>query len=166
MQEVATTFGINGKLLLIQVINFGVLLWLLRHFLYQPLIRMMNERSQKIEKGINDAKLAGAELLDATEKKEEIIKAAKEESKAILGNAIQTAEKIRDNIQKEAETKAKEMIAAAVSQAEDEKRKMMMEVKGEVLALAVEITEKILGEQVNELRDKNYIARITERITK
>lgn len=163
MQEIVATFGINGKLLLIQMVNFGILLFLLHRFLYRPVIRIMNERQAKIEKGLEDAKRATAALLDASAKKEEMLLKTKQESKEILDNALQAAGKIKDTIQKEAEEKAKAIVASAIAQSEEEKKKMMADVKEEVLALAVEITEKILGEQVTELRDKKYIERLSNR---
>lgn len=162
MDQVIQTFGINTKLILIQIVNFGILLFLLHRFLYRPVIRIMNERQARIEKGMDDAKRAVAELAEASIKREEILVKTKEESKVILDSALLSAGKIKDSIQKEAEEKAKEIVRSAVEQAQEEKKKMMAEVKNEVLALAVEVTEKILGEQVTELRDKKYIERIAE----
>jgi F-type H+-transporting ATPase subunit b len=162
MDQVVQTFGINAKLILIQIVNFGVLLFLLRRFLYRPVIRIMNERQEKIEKGLEDAKSAAGELSEASAKREEILIQTKKESKEMLDNALLSAGKIKDSIQKEAEEKAKEILRYAAEQAGEEKKKMMADVKEEVFALAVEITEKILGEQVIELRDKKYIERATK----
>lgn len=163
MDQIVSTFGINAKLLVIQIVNFGILLFLLHRFLYRPVIRIMNERQAKIEKGMDDAKKAATELTEASAKREEILAQTKAESKAILDSALASAGKIKESIQEEAEEKAKEIVAQAFAQAQEEKNKMMAEVKDEVLALAVEITEKILGEQVTELRDKKYIERLAEK---
>jgi F-type H+-transporting ATPase subunit b len=163
MDQVVQTFGINAKLIIIQIVNFGVLLFLLHRFLYRPVIRIMNERQAKIEKGMEDAKRAAGELTEASAKREEILAQTKAESKEILDNALTAAGKIKDTIQKEAEEKAKAIVAQALAQSEEEKKKMMADVKEEVLTLAVEITEKILGEQVTELRDKKYIERLVDK---
>lgn len=163
MDQIVTTFGINAKLLVIQIVNFGVLLYLLHRFLYRPVIRTMNERQTKIEKGMDDAKRAAEELTEASAKRAELLAKTKEETKALFDNALLSAEKIKDSIQKEAKEKAKEIVADAIAQSKEEKNKMMAEVKDEVLALAAEITEKILGEQVTELRDKKYIERLAEK---
>ncbi|MBI2120060.1 MAG: F0F1 ATP synthase subunit B [Parcubacteria group bacterium] len=159
--ELLNAFGIDIRIFLAQLINFAVFLWLLHRFAYQPVLKLLEERTKKIEKGLEDAKRAASELTEASAKREEILAQTKQESKAILDSALASAGKIKDAIQKEAEEKAKTIVAQAIAQSEEEKKKMMADVKDEVLALAVEITEKILGEQVTELRDKKYIERIS-----
>lgn len=161
--ELLHAFGLDIRIFLAQLINFAVLVFLLHRFAYKPVLKLLEERSTKIEKGLEDAKRAAAELTEASAKREEILVQTKAESKAILDNALAAAGKIKDSIQKEAEEKAKEIIASAIAQSEEEKKKMMADVKEEVLALAVEITEKILGEQVTELRDKKYIERLSDK---
>ena len=46
--------GINGPFLLAQIVNFIVLFLLLRQFLFPPLLRMMDERKQRIADGLAD----------------------------------------------------------------------------------------------------------------
>jgi F-type H+-transporting ATPase subunit b len=161
--ELLHAFGLDIRIFLAQLINFAVLVFLLHRFGYKPVIKLLEERSTKIEKGLADAKRAASELTEASAKREEILAETKRESKEILNNALAAAGKIKDTIQKEAEEKAKAIVAQALAQSEEEKKKMMLEVKDEVLALAVEITEKILGEQVTELRDKKYIERLSDK---
>jgi F-type H+-transporting ATPase subunit b len=161
--ELLHAFGLDIRIFLAQLINFAVLVFLLHRFGYKPVIKLLEERSTKIEKGLADAKRAASELTEASAKREEILAETKRESKEILNNALAAAGKIKDTIQKEAEEKAKSIVAQALAQSEEEKKKMMSDVKEEVLALAVEITEKILGEQVTELRDKKYIERLSDK---
>lgn len=160
--ELLHAFGLDIRIFLAQLINFAVLVFLLHRFAYKPVLKLLEERSTKIEKGLEDAKRAAGELTEASAKREEILAQTKAESKAILDSALVSAGKIKESIQKEAEEKAKAIVASAITQSEEEKKKMMADVKDEVLALAVEITEKILGEQVTELRDKKYIERIAK----
>lgn len=161
--ELLHAFGLDIRIFLAQLINFAVLVFLLHRFAYKPVLKLLEERSTKIEKGLEDAKRAAGELTEASAKREEILTQTKAESKEILDNALAAAGKIKDTIQKEAEEKAKAIVASAIAQSEEEKKKMMADVKDEVLALAVEITEKILGEQVTELRDKKYIERLSDK---
>jgi F-type H+-transporting ATPase subunit b len=161
--ELLHAFGLDIRIFLAQLINFAVLVFLLHRFAYKPVLTLLEERSAKIEKGLADAKRAASELTEASAKREEILAETKRESKEILDNALAAAGKIKDTIQKEAEEKAKAIVAQAIVQSEEEKKKMMMDVKDEVRALAIEITEKILGEQVTELRDKKYIERLSDK---
>ena len=53
--------GINGPFLLAQIVNFIVLFLLLRRFLYPPLVKMLDERKQRIAEGLAAADVARKE---------------------------------------------------------------------------------------------------------
>jgi F-type H+-transporting ATPase subunit b len=161
--ELLHAFGLDIRIFFAQLINFAVLVFLLHRFAYQPVLKLLEERSIKIEKGLADAKRAAGELTEASAKREEILAETKRESKDILDNALAAAGKIKDTMQKEAEEKAKTIVTQALAQVQEEKKKMIADVKDEVLALAVGIAEKILGEQVTELRNKKYIERLADK---
>jgi F0F1-type ATP synthase membrane subunit b/b' len=55
MDAILTTFGIDWHLLLLQGINFGILLAGLTYFLYKPVMRMLEERSNTVRQGVEDA---------------------------------------------------------------------------------------------------------------
>jgi hypothetical protein len=65
MSELFATFGINGKLLVVQLVNFGILLAALTYLLYKPLMTLMEERAQFIGKGVKDAEAAQKKLAAA-----------------------------------------------------------------------------------------------------
>ncbi len=157
MEQIVTTFGINSKLLVIQVINFGILLFLLHRFLYRPLLKLMNERQEKIEQGLSDAKNASAELADASAKHAEMVAQAKDEAREIVDKAIAASEKMKDGILREAEEKSREILSAAEKQAQEETRRVVEEAKKEVGAFAILAVEKILHEKVGEQEERHHI---------
>ena len=62
MSEIIGVFGINGKLLVIQVFNFGILVLILWHFLYKPVVAMLEKREKVIAGGVRDAETAKKNL--------------------------------------------------------------------------------------------------------
>lgn len=144
MGEIIDTFGVDWRLLVIQAINFGLLLLILWYFLYSPVTNMLDKRRNVIEKGVKDAKSAEVKLAEIKEDEDKIIdKATKKASKlveegkqrAIIHEAelMQQAEKRSANVVKEARQKAKEA-----------KRQALEESRGEIARLAILGAEKIL----------------------
>ncbi len=99
MEQIITVFGINWKLLLIQGVNFGLLLFILHRYLYKPVLSMVDVRRLKIENAImkaeqmeSDLGLAEAKKLSilskATEKGDELILAAKKHAEAEEHNIV------------------------------------------------------------------------------
>ena len=64
MSAILTTFGIDWRLLLIDSINFGVLLVGLTYFLYTPILKMLEERRKKIAEGVEAAKKSQVKLAE------------------------------------------------------------------------------------------------------
>src|SRR4051812_1308119 len=102
MGQLLTTFGINWKLLLTQVINFGLLLLALRYFLYGPIMKIIDERKDKIAKGVVDAEAATVKLATAETEKESIIKNANGEAEKIVAEARVYADQKGQELVKEA----------------------------------------------------------------
>ena len=67
MDSIIATFHIDWKIIIAQVLNFGVVFGVLYLFALKPLMKVMRERTEKIEKGIKDAK-ENAEVLNNTKK--------------------------------------------------------------------------------------------------
>ena len=115
--------GLDIRILIAQLVNFAILLLVLWRFGYKPILKFLDERKDKIEQGVLDAKKATARLEEISAKEKEIIKKAKKEALIIL----EEARKQGDENSKEIIDKAKEEIGQIINQ---EKAKMQVE-KGE-----------------------------------
>jgi F-type H+-transporting ATPase subunit b len=157
MESIINTFHIDFKIIIAQIINFGIVLAVLYFYALKPLNKLMRERSEKIEKGIKDAK-SNAEILNNT----------KAEYEEALTKARKEADKIFQDGKKEAEAKkvlmlekAKEEVAVMVESGkknlENEKIKMVAEAKEEITSLSVKIAEKILGKNLDKSFDEKTI---------
>ncbi len=157
MDELIKTFHIEANLLVAQMVNFAIVLWALYKFAYKPVLKTLNSRTNKIEKGLQDADMAGKKLEEIVEKEKEVITKAKKEAQEIAKMAEDQAKANSMSIVLEARNQSEKLLASAKSQIEQEKNKMLSEVKGEIANLVVLATEKIIGEKLDKNRDRELI---------
>jgi F-type H+-transporting ATPase subunit b len=159
MDSLISTFHIDAGLLLAQAINFGIIFFVLYKFAFNPLSKMLQERSQTIEKSLNDAKAIEIRLMATEKEREEVIITAKKEAQAMLEKAEQTAQQNRDQLI----SKTKTDIAAIVAEEKDKIRQEQAEsfkaLKGEVAGLVAMAVEKIIKEKLDPEKDKDLIAK-------
>lgn len=144
MDSLITTFHIDWKIVIAQLINFGIVFLVLYIFALKPLKKLMSERSQKIEKGVLDAK-TNAELIENTKKQyEEIVSKAKIEANQVFQDGKKEAEKKKVEILEETKKDVEKMITDGKKTLEAEKTKMVEDAKSEIVSLVVSATEKLL----------------------
>lgn len=160
MDSFISTFHIDGKIIIAQVVNFAVVIFVLYFLALKPLKKVMSERTEMIEKGLADAK-ENAALVANTQKDYE----------ATMAKAKAEAHEIFQNGKKEAEVRKAEMIAMAQDEVsrmvdqgkknlEAEKIKMVDEAKKEIVSLVVSATEKLLADQSDKSTTEKTIKNI------
>jgi F-type H+-transporting ATPase subunit b len=157
MEELVKTFHIDASLLLAQLVNFAIVLFVLYKFAYKPILKTLNDRTGKIEKGLKDAEDAQNKLAEMEKKEKEVLVKAKEEGQKIISAAEATARKNKEEFLLETKQQAEKILAEAGKKIEEEKNKMITDVRSEVAGLVVMATEKILGEKIDVEKDKELI---------
>lgn len=160
MEELVKTFHIDWKLMAAQLVNFGIVLFVLYRFAYGPILKTLNDRTAKIDKGLKDAEEAGKKMVEMSEKEKEVLNEARKEAQAIISRSEEQAKKNKEEIMAEAKTQAEKAVAEAQKKIEEEKNKMMAEVKGEIAGLVMSATEKLIGEKMDSQKDGEIIAKV------
>ena len=145
MEQILHAFGIDGKLIIIQIINFAILAGALWYFLYTPVFKILDERETKIKKGIDDARKAEVSLTEAEHKKNELIHDARKEAVAIVQQGVSHGEEKQRSIVDEANQKIARQLAQATLDAEYIKENARKESEAEIAKLAILGAEKILA---------------------
>lgn len=151
--DILQKIGFDWRLALVNLVNLGLIFWLLRRYLFGPVTKYIDARKNMIAEGVEKAKQAETELGMAQRKAQDIIDEAKVGANQILeqanGEAVAMAEKMK--------IKAKQEIEMLVKQAkkniEIDKAEMKEEIKRETAALVVVAVEKIVGEKLDAKRD-------------
>ncbi|MFA5777095.1 MAG: F0F1 ATP synthase subunit B [Parcubacteria group bacterium] len=162
MDALIGTFHIDYKILIAQIVNFSIVLFVLYKFAYGPLVKVMNDRTEKIEKGLRDAKEANKKLTETEEREKEVLSKARKEAQAIIEVADKTALKNKEDLLNEAKKKSEEIVANTQKQLEEEKKKMMSEVKSEIANLVVAATGKVIDEKMDSGKDREIIKKAIE----
>jgi F-type H+-transporting ATPase subunit b len=137
MSAVFAAFGIDWRLLVINIINFGLLLTALWYFLYGPLTKMLEERRAKVAQGVHDAEAAAHKLAEVEASRAGVLAHAGKEADGILAEARTAAAAKEREIVQHGETVASTMVKDAEAQAADLKTRAIEESKQEVAKLIV-----------------------------
>lgn len=155
--EFFDAFGINLGIVIAQLVNFGILLFVLYKILYTPILNFVEERTNKIERGVEHAKQAEQALKDASEREKQLLAEARREAASLVEAARANAKEQEAAILE----KAKKEVAAVVQQGkktiEAERKKMLSEVKGEVVSMVIDSTQKVLEGAVDENIDQAWL---------
>ena len=147
MEGILTTFGIDWRLLIIQAVNFGILLFGLGYFLYTPMRKMLEERRKKVSKGVIDAQNAEKKLSEIESSRAKVLAEAGKEADTILSHAQRRGvEKEREMLAR-AEASAGSVLAEAEAQGREAKKRAVLESKEEVAKLIVLGMEKVLAQK-------------------
>lgn len=162
MEELIKTFHIDIKILLAQVVNFALVLFVLYKFAYKPILKTLNDRTQKIEEGVKHAEDMEHKLAELEKKEREIITEARKESQKIISASQVSVEKNKEEIICEAKAQSEKILEDARKKIEEEKKKMFLEIKSEVADLVIFATEKILKEKINNKNNEELIIKAIE----
>lgn len=145
MQEFISTFHIDWRLMLAQIVNFGLVFLVFYFLAAKPLRKLVENRTQKIEMGLKDAK-ENKVLLEKTKSEyEETIIKARREAEKIFKDGKKEAEMKRAEMLEEAKKEVESMIASGKKSLEAKKAKTVEEAKREIAGLAILAAEKILS---------------------
>jgi F-type H+-transporting ATPase subunit b len=148
---------INIPKIIATIINFIILFFILRHFLFTPVNKAIDKRQNDIVDKINktDEDMKKAEALKI--ENEKILNGAKDEGKNIVENFKIKADKLSSDIVKDARTESDSIITRAKVEAERQKEKSADEMKNQIVDLAVLLSSKALGETINEEQHRRLI---------
>jgi F-type H+-transporting ATPase subunit b len=144
--------GINLGYFLFQVFNFSILAVLLYAFAYKPIVKMLEDRKLKIAQGHEDARVAAEARANAEKEAEKILAEAQAKASEVVRDATGRAEVAGRDVKAAAEAEAATAKDAALAEAKVERDRMLSDVRGQIAALAMAATQKLIGEALDEKR--------------
>jgi F-type H+-transporting ATPase subunit b len=157
MDSLITTFHIDWKLLIAQIVNFGIVLAVLWFFALKPLLKTMKERGEEIDESLKNAEKIKDNLTKAEKDKEAIILAAKKEAQLIIEESRKNGNEQGQQIVNNAKQEVQTVIATAKEQINREKEKILIEAKAEVGDLVIQATRKILEKTGSKELDEKIV---------
>lgn len=142
--------GIDLGIILAQVINFGILVFVLNKFLYKPVLKAVRAKQAEVSV-IEERKAAlDTDAALADKKREEIILAAEAEKADLVKEAKQKSEAAKKDVLQKAQTEAKEILRKAKKEIDAEKAKLKAVHEAEVIEAAFAVAEKVIGKSVDK----------------
>jgi F-type H+-transporting ATPase subunit b len=159
MEEVLHNFGVEWQLVLAQVINFLIIFYLLKRFLYKPVFNMLKKRADAIKEGLSKADDSKKALDEALVKEKKILKEAHDTAKKIIQEAKEASETVAKNIEEKAKKQADQMLEDARAQIEREARLAEKELEKHVSELSIKILKQSLGKVFTEKEQSEVVAK-------
>lgn len=155
--DILTNFGVKPILLIAQIVNFTILLLILKRFMYKPLLKVLEERKKKIADSLKNAEEIEARLQKIGEDRErELTKAAKE-AQAILDEATKNAQELVAEAHQKASQEAEKVFAKSSEQLKLEREKLQAQMRVELAGLVVAGLQKVSGKVLTKADQKDLI---------
>jgi F-type H+-transporting ATPase subunit b len=141
--------GINLNGLIAQIVNFSLLFILLYMVAYKPVLRMLDERSQRIQQSVEQAEEIKRRLAQAQQDYERQIEQARKEGQTIIAQASQAADRLREESIRQAKEEAQKLVEKAKSEIDYERRRAMAELRDDVANIAVLAAGKVINRSLD-----------------
>ena len=145
VREVGETFGFDWKIFFSQVISFVIVALVLRQFAYKPILRVLEERRQRIAEGLANAEKIKQQLAEAEQRYADILAKANAQAQKMIDEAREGAAHVAERKQQEAIVAAEQIVAKAREASAIEHERTMTELKRELGRLVVDTTAKVTG---------------------
>src|SRR5258708_569741 len=131
-RETAETFGWNPWLFFSQVASFAIVAWLMSRFAYRPILKVLEERRQRIAEGLRNADKIKQQLAESEQRHQEILAKANVEAQRMIDEARESAGHVAERREQEAIAAAEQILAKAREASVLEHERTMAELKREV----------------------------------
>lgn len=139
------------------VLNILILFLLLRIFLFKPINKMLDDRTQSIQKDIDDAERAKKEAEELRQQYADSISSAKEEAEEIRKDAHEKAENERTAIIRKSHEEADEIVSAASETIENERKRVIQQAHTQIADLAIEAASKVVGANLDDEKNRKLV---------
>lgn len=151
--------SINATLF-VQLVVFAILVWFTMRFVWPPITKAIDERTQKIADGLSAAERARVELSNANRRVDEQLASARDDAAKRLADAERLAQSMIEDAKSRAAEEGAKIVAAARAEAQQELIKAREALRGQVAELAVRGAEQILRREVNGSVHADLLSRL------
>lgn len=166
MGEILSSLGFEFPKFIWQLVNFLILLWILKKFAYKPILNMLDERKKSIEDAINNAETAKNEAEKLRKEYETRLAEAKQEAQDVIAKATKFGEEMKKEMMASAQEEAAKAIQKAQEEIGREKEQAIAALRDEVAVLAVMAAGKIIGKTItvedHEKLVKEFVTEVGE----
>ena len=157
MDKAVEALGLNLPQLIAQIANFFVLLVILRLTLYKPILKMLDERKQKIAEGLNAAEIARAEATAAQANIQDQLNIARKDGQDIVAGAQTIATRIQAEAREQSNRDREVSLERARAEIQLERDRAIAELRGEFADITVSAAEKVINQSLDRQAHQRII---------
>ncbi len=156
MNVTATIFG--------QIFTFAVLVWFVMRYLWEPIIRMLEDRKKRIADGLAAADRGHHEKELAEKRAKELLQKAKEQAGEIIAQAQRRAAEIVEESKDDARAEGQRLITAAQAEIEQLLNQTKEQLRHQVVGLALAGAEQILAREVDSNEHNKMLEKLARQL--
>ncbi|HTD86960.1 MAG TPA: F0F1 ATP synthase subunit B [Candidatus Binatia bacterium] len=145
MAETLHSLGIYWPKLMAQIVNFAIVLFVLWRFAYRPVLKMLEERRQRVAEAMINAEKAREELAKTEAARAGVLAETNAQASKMIEEARAAAAKVREQETQKAVKEAEDIVGKAREAAALERTRMLADVKRELGRLVIATTSKVTG---------------------
>ncbi len=157
MEAILSTLGLNLPAFIWHLVNFLVLLGLLRLVLYKPVVRILDERSRRVAESLQHAEEVRRQAQQAEADRQALLQETRREAEQIRQRADEQAKRIVAESQQRAEVEANRILAQAQAGIEASRVQMMSEVRAQVADLIVSAVDRVTRQALDAQGQRTLI---------
>lgn len=159
------TLGLNVDIFIAQLVNFLLVMLVMWKFAYTPLMKMLDDRSARIEKSMKDAEHVEKRVAALEDERKTIVAEARKEAATIVEMARNDAEALKTELVEKSKREVERVIVHGKAQLKSEQEAMMREARKELVEIAVAATKKILSETIDEKKSASLAEEVVRKMT-
>ncbi|HVS58564.1 MAG TPA: F0F1 ATP synthase subunit B [Candidatus Saccharimonadales bacterium] len=149
--------GLDLKALIIQLVSFVLAFWVLQHWAFKPIVKMMERRRETIEKGVNLGEAMQKEKAEFEKKVAKALADARQEADTVVSDAHSQAREAIHDAEEKARAKAEIIINEAQQRIEQDTKRARQQLEKELAQLITEATEAVVEEKLDASKDAALI---------
>ena len=141
-----------------QILGFILVLWIMKRFAWKPLLRILEERSDRVQSELGEAEKQRLDVERLRQQYEERLRDIDAEARAKLQEAVRNAQRIASEIKEDARGDVKEMLGRARDEIERDRAEALVQLKNEVVEIAIKASGKVLRESLDTAKHRKIVA--------
>ena len=160
--ELLDKLGIDWKLLIAQLVNFAILVFVLYKFLYSPILAILEKRRKQLDENDKRTKTLEDRMTESEQMVEEKMRESQVKASQIIAEAEKNARVMREEILAGAKSESDRFLAEARKQADSERVRMLADIKQEGQSIVMQAVRRVLGTVVDEHVQKSVLKKAEE----
>jgi F-type H+-transporting ATPase subunit b len=157
MNENVGPLALNIPLVVTQLVGFAILIWFLNKFVFKPIFAILDQRQKEIQ-DVYDGLDRDREAMEKTRREyEQRLANIEAEAREKINAAVKEAQELRANLVADAQKQADTLIERGRSESERERQKAFLEMRQQIVSLAVMAAGKVVGESLNDARHTKLV---------